>query len=98
MSSRNQRLTDEGKKKAAEIYSVLSALKQQCLLGDFKSEEMINRLKSMEIETEYLAWVFLPDMSPIKTQDHRKYKHQAIVFAGYLEGVRLIDNLVFDLA
>ncbi len=98
MSSRNQRLTEEGKKKAAEIYSVLSTLKQQCLLGDFNSEVMINRLKSMEIETEYLAWVYLPDMLPIKDPNQHKYKHQAIVFAGYMEGVRLIDNLVFELA
>ncbi len=98
MSSRNQRLSEEGKKKAAEIYSVLSTLKKQCLLGDFKSIEMINRLKDIEIETEYLAWVFLPDMLPIEPKDHHKHKHQAIIFAGYLEGVRLIDNLVFEFA
>jgi pantothenate synthetase len=37
-------------------------------------------------------------MLPIEPKDHHKHKHQAIIFAGYLEGVRLIDNLVFEFA
>ncbi len=96
MSSRNQRLTDFGKQQASEIYKVLLMLKQQCQLGVFQPDTMINLLKQFTIETEYLAWVSLPDMVPVNANNYKEHNQQALVFAGYLEGVRLIDNLVFE--
>jgi pantothenate synthetase len=71
-------------------------LKQQCQLGVFQPDTMINLLKQFTIETEYLAWVSLPDMVPVNANNYKEHNQQALVFAGYLEGVRLIDNLVFE--
>ena len=98
MSSRNQRLSADGKEKAACIFRVLSVLKRDCEKGQFPSEKAIQELKSHSIETEYLEWVEMPTLTPMELDANRKASpppQQAIIFAGYLEGVRLIDNLVF---
>lgn len=97
MSSRNQRLSKQGLDFASAIYRNLVELKKQCLLGDFDSVEAIENLRKLNIETEYLEWVSLPNLSIIRPENFRNFHEQALVFAGYLEGVRLIDNLVFTL-
>ena len=97
MSSRNQRLSEKGLDFASAIYRNLLELKNQCLLGDFDSVEAIENLRKFNIETEYLEWVSLPNLSIIRPDNFKDFHEQALVFAGYLEGVRLIDNLVFTL-
>jgi pantothenate synthetase len=62
------------------------------------------RLKQLGFEIEYLDWVSLPNMEKAKLQDlmimdgnainNDKSATTAVVFAGSLEGVRLIDNLL----
>ena len=69
MSSRNQRLSEEGRRKASMIYRALSESKTL--------KQATDQIQSAGIEVEYLeAW-----------GDERW------LFAGYLEGVRLIDNV-----
>lgn len=96
MSSRNMRLSPQGKEKASGIYSTMLQLKNQ---GDFSDSTLEslkkNLLANFGIETEYLDLVSLPDMQ--KSSSVLKKGRYAIVFAGYLEGIRLIDNLIFSI-
>lgn len=67
----------------------------------------IENLQNTGFSIEYLDWVSLPNLDPILTsEDFQKTLEFdkiappkgecALVFAGFLEGVRLIDNLVFE--
>jgi pantoate--beta-alanine ligase len=91
MSSRNARLSDEGKTRAANIFKALSLYRK-----DFwpQKELVLNMLKTAGIDTEYLEVINLPDFDAANNPD--KQKRQAVLFAGYLEGVRLIDNLILN--
>lgn len=95
MSSRNMRLTAQGKENAAGIYKTMLELKNT---GNFSSNALENSKKTLlqhfGIETEYLDMVSLPNMQ--KSESVSQNGRYAIVFAGYLEGVRLIDNLAFS--
>lgn len=93
-SSRNQRLSESGKIHAAAIY------KQLTLISDllhkstpFQEAKMqaIEKLQSEGIETEYLHLVNLPNMDSAERKEPETM--QALIYAGYLEGVRLIDNI-----
>ena len=88
-SSRNERLSEEGRNTASQIFKSLNSLKnnfnESCL-----SEEK-KKITKAGIEIEYLEKISLPEM-----QVDRSCSNQgAIIFAGYLEGVRLIDNILF---
>lgn len=93
MSSRNTRLTEQGKTKAATIYRAL------CLYNKAvwpNKEAVLSQLSLAGIETEYLEVMNLPEFEPAEVADNNK--SQAVLFAGYLEGVRLIDNLLLKSA
>ncbi|MDA0686349.1 MAG: pantoate--beta-alanine ligase [Bacteroidetes bacterium] len=92
LSSRNQRLSPQGLDTASAIYQQLKSLSQAMELGP-ALEASTEQLALLGIETEYLQAVALPDMNPINRAEESEEK--ALVFAGYLEGVRLIDNLLF---
>lgn len=93
-SSRNKLLSKNGKSVAALI--------NKCLLfcKDNKSEEVkylddyANNLfaKNTEIELEYIEFVSLRDMLPITKWEAEK--ESAICIAAYIDGVRLIDNII----
>lgn len=91
MSSRNTRLSAEGLKKAAAIFTGLK------LAGSGTAaarEQAIDLLAKSDISTEYLDLVDLPDMGQASAL--KPGQRQAVVFAGYLEGVRLIDNITLE--
>lgn len=89
-SSRNERLSEEGRSAASQIFNSLNSLKnnfnEKCL-----SEEKKN-ITNAGIEIEYLEKIGLPEMEI----DHSDSNRGAIIFAGYLEGVRLIDNMLLE--
>jgi len=85
LSSRNARLSAEGLIKAGYINK---ALKMVAETADPQSA--CSLLTSNGIEVEYLEMVTLPDLKPANSDSPKK----AVVFAGYVDGVRLIDNLV----
>ena len=91
MSSRNTRLTDEGKMKAATIYKALKLFKGGAWP---QNETALNLLKAADIEIEYLQVMNLPDFE--EANEPNEKQRQAVLFAGYLEGVRLIDNLILN--
>lgn len=88
MSSRNTRLSAVARQKASAIYQVLRQLLSG---GPATISASVKELKEAGIDTEYLELVNLPDMD--KATALNPQGRQAAVFAGYLEGVRLIDNL-----
>lgn len=87
LSSRNARLSAEGLSKAGFINKALKMVAQSA-----SAETGRSMLSRQGIETEYLEMVSLPDMGSASTGSGRN----AVIFAGYVEGVRLIDNLLLD--
>ncbi len=144
MSSRNMRLSNDARLKAAAIYQSLQRIENAVRsryfeIKTFKSEHgftpkfdnnsmnelenaptpsvhdtsnfdiegIINSeklaLSKIGIETEYLNLIQLPFMVEVISFNHllnselgNKIK-LGIIFSGYLEGVRLIDNVTFEL-
>jgi pantoate--beta-alanine ligase len=90
MSSRNARLTIEERKIANQIYEAMVKVSARDM-KDSEFQILINELNSLGIKTEYLNYVSLPDLLVVA---NRSQAH-AVVYAGYLGSVRLIDNLVF---
>ncbi len=90
LSSRNARLTTEERKIANLIFDVMVKVSATDM-ADPEFQILINELQSQGIKTEYLNYVSLPDLLVVA---NRSQAH-AVVFAGYLGNVRLIDNLVF---
>jgi len=99
MSSRNQRLSDSGKLIATSIYEGLNQIKHRISEG----EELKNTLQAANdfyrkvdgLELEYVAAVDPSNFAVITSA--QGLQELAVCFAGYVEGVRLIDNLYLRL-
>lgn len=98
MSSRNQRLSQQDRMEAGMIYTVLKSTKDLILykesIQDAKAmaKEMINRQPNFTLE--YLELVQLPSMQTIS----EGYKGKcALCIAVYINDVRIIDNIDFEL-
>lgn len=95
LSSRNQRLSTKGLESATAIFKAMATVKDN-RNNYLKAMELATSILHNEgIEIEYFNWIELPSMRVLDENSSASNSHQAIVFAGYLEGVRLIDNLVF---
>ena len=93
MSTRNQYLSDEDRKKAPNFYNKLNNLKRSILSSKSASLskfETINEL-SEEFEVEYLEVLDANNLKQIKTKTSEIIIISAIRFGG----TRLIDNIVF---
>ena len=93
MSTRNQYLSHEDRKKAPKFYLKLNALKNSILDG---STIELARMKAIdelneEFETEYLEVLDANNLTQIET----KTKEIIIISAIRFGGTRLIDNIVF---
>ncbi len=97
MSSRNARLSDSGKETAAHLFR---ALKMAVAAGPEAyakgKEEAFRYLTSFpEIKVEYIEWVDCTTMEIWSGEGHGP-QEKAICLAAWIEGVRLIDNLIPD--
>lgn len=94
MSSRNQRLTDEERGRAASIYKALMWIKETQARVSFPvlKNRAIENLKSNGINTEYLELCKADDLSLLN--GFNPDKKMVILIAAYLGDVRLIDNLI----
>jgi pantoate--beta-alanine ligase len=113
MSSRNMRLSEDARSKAAAIYQSLQHIEKIVCsryleMKNFNTEDIVlaekERLANKGIETEYLNVIQLPLMVQVNVFNdllnnnlENKIK-LGVIFSGYLDGVRLIDNVTFDLS
>ena len=95
MSSRNQRLSTEGKRVAANLSKALQIGLDESRnsgLSDSKMKAMEFLQSSKEIELEYLEWVNADTMQIVDKQEFGV--EIALCVAAWLEGIRLIDNKI----
>lgn len=93
MSSRNRRLSAEGRARAGAIYKALQQAAEGRSAGIAPANAIADASKLLQdagIETEYFA---LADTRQLQPCDQWPEEESVLLFAGYLEGVRLIDNL-----
>jgi pantoate--beta-alanine ligase len=99
MSSRNQRLSQSGLQIASEIYTGLQ-IAREGIIQKMDVEEIKNSLVDFysaipKLEVEYVEILNLSDFTSI--DNFVDVEEVAVCFAGYVEGVRLIDNLYLRL-
>ena len=93
-SSRNNRLSNNEKKEGSIIYDCLRYCRLNKKQGIGKLKLYIEKKfqKQKKITLEYVEFVSIDSMSPItKWEDKNK---SAICIAAYINGVRLIDNII----
>ncbi|UII34472.1 pantoate--beta-alanine ligase [Fulvivirga ulvae] len=98
MSSRNKRLTEEGRGKAVILYRTLSEAQKM-----LKSRMDVPRVKKevtaiidqAGVELEYFE-IVNPETLEFM-ENNLSGKNVALCVAGYVDGVRLIDNEIFNL-
>jgi pantoate--beta-alanine ligase len=97
MSSRNRRLSDDARKLAPKIYESLLLGKK--LLKEGSTPELaFSKIKEYydnieEIELEYYKITSAESLAELSNFDPKN--KTALILAAYLDGVRLIDNLIF---
>lgn len=96
MSSRNQRLSEEGKQKAKLLFEILTKVvkqKEGTPMEDLR-QNSADLLKAQDIELDYLILAKEENLLP---QETIYFGKQLRVFiAAVVEGVRLIDNMPLD--
>ena len=96
LSSRNRRLTEEGRQFASRLYEYLKLGKDMLLAGTTpqKTKQILNeKLSGFEfIEVEYLNIADSITLQEIEESD--SHNELVICIAAYIEGVRLIDNIL----
>lgn len=96
MSSRNKRLTTEGLKSATKLNKALLAAKNSILDNMNFNEvrgELISDLAHDGIQVEYLEYVNADSLESI--ENNSSNNSVAVCIAATVDGVRLIDNIVF---
>lgn len=94
MSSRNQRLSAEGREKASFIYKVLQEVKEHFTTDSFPDLEIFVKkqfAKKPEFEVEY--FLIVDENTLQQTYEKKEHTPYRAFIAVYIEGVRLIDNL-----
>jgi pantoate--beta-alanine ligase len=95
MSSRNLRLTDEGRKRAGLIYQTLQNAKKSFEEGKpirLIEEEAMNLLAKENMQPEYFQIVDGHTLMPVQHQQDSDYV--VACAAVKVDGIRLIDNLI----
>lgn len=95
MSSRNKRLSDEAKEKATIIYKSFTQIKQQ--INTNNSTTLIEAAKQSLLKNgfdtiDYLSLANAETLAPIELWSDNT--PTVIVAAAFIDGVRLIDNMV----
>jgi pantoate--beta-alanine ligase len=96
MSSRNMRLSPQGREQAPQIYATLKALAQSIDPSNYQEEleTARRRLDAFgELETEYLELADSSNFSMYEGQPDLKSGRWRLFAAVYASGIRLIDNL-----
>jgi pantoate--beta-alanine ligase len=94
LSSRNARLTETGRVKASVIYRTMIKIKKLIYENDLNSlvSYAMKRLNKAGLQPEYVSIVNGHDLRDINEVNDSNYV--VVCIAAWLEGVRLIDNLI----
>lgn len=95
MSSRNQRLTPEGRKVALRLYEALQLAAQKVKTNQFAVAEIKSEVYSFleqypEIKLEYFEIADFQTLQPVDSFTEAL----ALCLAAYVDNVRLIDNII----
>jgi len=94
MSSRNMRLSDDAKNKAAAINKNLKFIQQHILTKDFNWLKQIATENLLANGFEKIDYIELCDAETLLPVDAVSNKQLIVLIAAFIEGVRLIDNLL----
>ncbi|MDE3236080.1 MAG: pantoate--beta-alanine ligase [Bacteroidota bacterium] len=97
MSSRNMRLSDEGKQKAVAIFNSMQYIKEHITQEDVEAlqKKSIDQLLKAGFDSvDYIAICNAHTLAPIHT--YQPGKKLVVLVAAFIEGVRLIDNLMIN--
>ncbi len=98
MSSRNLRLSDAGRQKASAIHRVMTDLSKKLAIEGLQPASCIplgiKMLEDVGFSIEYLSLCEPETLLPI--EDPLNGRSGVLLFAGWLEEVRLIDNLLIN--
>lgn len=96
LSSRNARLSNEGLDTAAHLFAALSNIKKNIQKDEISQliQETISSLQNKNIEVEYLCIADATDLTNIENWNGTQ--PVVALIAAYVEGVRLIDNLLLN--
>ena len=94
MSSRNERLSSEGRQQAAFIYKVLQEAKARFASSSIAEVKAFVEQQFAQAPAFELEYFLIVDENTLQeaTQKQANKAYRAFV-AAYIEGVRLIDNL-----
>ncbi len=96
MSSRNARLTEEGRLRAVRLNQTLETAEKQlktgCDFHEFKYD-LIKELESSSIKVDYFELVDNDTLMNIENK--KESKGVALCIAAFIDNVRLIDNRIF---
>jgi pantoate--beta-alanine ligase len=96
MSSRNMRLTEDEKIKAAAIFQTLHSMKEQLQKGDLTSlkKKAVSKLAEKNFKVDYVE---IADAGDLRIVDHWDGTQKLVALAAaYLRQVRLIDNIILN--
>ncbi|MFT6095892.1 MAG: pantoate--beta-alanine ligase [Nonlabens sp.] len=95
MSSRNERLSIKGRKKAAFIYQTLLKAQEYFKNNSItKTQEFVKDTfsKQADFKLEYFTIASEETLQPVVTRKYKNYHYMGFIVA-HLEGIRLIDNI-----
>ena len=93
MSSRNNLLSKKGLQLASNIYKSIKRVKDSILVNQNILNEEIDYLSKLGIEIEYYQICDQETLEPINHKINNKF---IVAIAAYVEGIRLIDNILSD--
>ena len=96
MSSRNRFLSAEARKKSVGVFQGIEEVKSLILSGYSSRsvlESVTEKLQASGLDVQYLECRKLPSFELI-SEKLKKNQSFLIAFAGFLDGVRLIDNII----
>ena len=94
LSSRNSRLSATGRERATGLFRALCVARESTAHFSERRALMTEVLRAANVEVAYADIVDVDTLRPLSDDDQRPAR--ALV-AGFVEGVRLIDNAVIDL-
>lgn len=95
MSSRNRYLTDEGRRQAVGLYRGLAAARDAYRDGDVSGSVLVERVRAVASEHSGLQLQYVQVVDPVTLEARNEAGSDSVLAAaGFVDDVRLIDNLV----